>query len=139
LVLTNPSIGVLGDFYVRNLPNKPWFLVNGGRDPLYPVSGVVPVLELLKRAGVALEFHPQPEAGHDTSWWPRLREPFAEFVRKHPRVPLPAHIAWESDRERFGRAHWLVIEALGAAAGEAAFDDFDTVASRGPRDFGMRV
>ena len=140
LVLTNPDVGVEGDFYVRNLANKPWFLVNGGRDPLYPVAGVVPVVELLRRASVPLEFHPQPDAGHDVSWWPRVHDDFAAFVRKHPRAPLPDHIAWESDRpERFGRAHWLVIEALGAAAGEAVFDDFDTVASRGPRDFGLRV
>jgi predicted esterase len=140
LVLTSATIGVEGDFYVRSLANKPWFVVNGGRDPLYPAAGVVPIVELLRRAGVALEFHPQPEAGHDTSWWPRLREPFAEFVRKHPRVPLPDRIFWETDRpERSGRAHWLVIDALGSAAGEASLDDFDTVASRGPRDFGLRL
>jgi predicted esterase len=140
LVLTNPSVGAFGDFYVRNLANKPWFLVNGGRDPLYPAAGVVPVVELLRRAGVPLEFHPQADAGHDVSWWPRMREPFAAFVRQHPRVPLPDRIAWETDRpDRFGRAHWLVIEALGAAAGEAALDDYDTIASRGPRDFGLRV
>jgi predicted esterase len=140
LVLTNPAVGVEGDFYVRNLANKPWFLVNGGRDPLYPAAGVVPVVELLRRAGASLEFHPQPEAGHDVSWWPRLREPFAAFVRQHPRVPLPDRIVWETGRpDRFGRAHWLVIDALGAAAGEATLDDYDEVASRGPRDFGLRV
>jgi predicted esterase len=140
LVLTNPSVGVEGDFYVRNLANKPWFLVNGGRDPLYPAAAVVPIVDLLRRAGVSLEFRPQPEAGHDLSWWPKLREEFAAFVKTHPRDPLPDFVTWETERpERFGRAHWLVIETLGAAAGEATFDDFDAVASLGPRDFGLRV
>jgi hypothetical protein len=138
-VLSNATIGVEGDVYVRNLANKPFFIVNGGRDPLYPASGVAPMLDLFRRAGVSLVFEPQPDAGHDVSWWPQVKDEFAAFVRDHPRDPLPDRLAWETDQPgRFGRAHWLVIDALGATPGDATFDDFDEAAA-GPRDFGMRV
>lgn len=138
-VLSNPEIARDGDVYVRNLANKPWFIVNGGRDPLYPASGVAPMIELFRRAGVPLVYRPQPDAGHDVSWWPQLKDEFAAFVREHPRDPLPDRLTWETDQPaRFGRAHWLVIETLGAVAGDATLEDFDE-AGPGPRDFGMRV
>jgi hypothetical protein len=138
-VLANPDVGAEGDVHVRNLANKPWFIVNGGRDPLYPVTDVLPLIDLLRQAGVPLVFRPRLEAGHDVSWWPEIRAEFEAFVREHPRDPLPDRLVWETDRpERAGRAHWLVIDSLGRAPGETALDDFDT-ALPGPRDFGIRL
>jgi predicted esterase len=138
-VLTNPSVGAEGDIYVRNLANKPFFIVNGGRDPLYPVAGVLPLIELFRSAGVSLLFRPQLEAGHDVSWWPQIKGEYEAFVRNHPRDPLPDRLLWETGRPpQSGRAHWLVVESLGSAPGEARFDDFD-LAGPGPRDFGMRA
>jgi hypothetical protein len=59
-------------------------------------------------------FHPQPEAGHDTSWWPNERDAFAQFVTAHPRQPHPVKLSWETERtDRYNRAHWLVIDQLG--------------------------
>jgi hypothetical protein len=114
VVLRNPETGVTGDLFPTNLLNKPFFVVNGGRDQLYPAALVEPYLEHLSRGGVSITYLPQPEAGHDTSWWPQVRDTFETFAREHRRVPLPDRISWETSEPRTrGRAHWLVIEDVG--------------------------
>ena len=101
-----------GDLFPNNLLNKPLFIVNGGRDPLYPTSVVEPYIEHFKKGGVDLEYTPQPNAGHDTSWWPEVKGSFEQFVAAHPRRPLPDTLTWESGAAFRRRAHWLVIDRL---------------------------
>jgi poly(3-hydroxybutyrate) depolymerase len=126
VVLGNPSIRADGNLHLSNLTNKPFFIVNGGRDPLYPVTHVQTHIDVFKRIGVPLEYRPQPDAGHDTSWWPAERAHFEEFVRSHPRVPHPDQVSWETERtDRFNRAHWLVIDKLGAAASDVDLEDLN--------------
>jgi dienelactone hydrolase len=125
-VLSNPAIKADGDLYASNLTNKPFYIVNGGRDPLYPVSHIETHIAAMKKLGVSLVFSPQPSAGHDTSWWRWERTPYEQFVQKHPRRAHPAKLSWETDRvDRFNRVHWLVIDRLGAASGDATFDTAD--------------
>jgi predicted esterase len=112
-VLANDRIDVGGELFPTNLLNKPLFIVNGSNDLLYPARGIAPYVEHLKRSGVELEYHPQPDAGHNTAWWPDVRETFERFVHDHPRDPLPRRMTWEvTDRQLPGRAHWLVIDRL---------------------------
>ena len=74
---------------------------------------VDPYIAHLKNAGVDLIYRPQPNAGHDTSWWPDLKESFERFVADHPRRPLPDTLSWESGPPNIpSRAHWLVIDRL---------------------------
>ncbi len=113
-VLATPSTRANGQLYAGNMVNKPFFIVNGGRDPLYPVAAVAPHVEMITAAGAEVTFHPQPEAGHDTSWWPTERDAFAQFVTAHPRQPHPVKLSWETERtDRYNRVHWLVIDQLG--------------------------
>ena len=117
MVLANDRIDVGGELFPTNLLNKPFFVVNGGNDPLYPARGVGPYVEHLNRSGVTLEYHPQQDAGHNTAWWPEVRETFERFVREHPRDPLPTRITWEvTDKQLPGRAHWLVIDRVRPSA-----------------------
>lgn len=119
MVLRNETL-VEGDLFPNNLRAKPWFAVNGGRDRLYPTSMVEPYLSHLFRGGVGIEFRPQPDAGHETSWWPEVKGEVDAFLREHRRVPLPDQLSWEAaDTRAAGRAHWLVIEQLGATPGDA--------------------
>ena len=75
----------------------------------------------MKRGGVTLDYHPQPEAGHNTAWWPEMKDTFETFAREHPRNPLPDVLTWETGRTDAGnRAHWLVIDKLGTLPGDAA-------------------
>jgi len=113
-VLATPDTRANGQMYAGNLINKPLFVINGGRDPLYPVQAVRPHIDMLTDAGARVEFRPQPEAGHDLGWWPSERESFERFVRAHPRDPHPDVLSWETERtDRYNRVHWLVITGLG--------------------------
>jgi hypothetical protein len=110
-----------GLIFPNNLRNKPIFAVNGGRDPLYPTRVVDPTIEQMKRGGVSVDYHPQPNAGHNTAWWPEVKDTFEAFVREHPRTPLPDTLTWEVGNSiEHHRAHWLVIDRLGAQKGDAA-------------------
>ncbi len=110
-----------GTLFPNNLRNKPLFAVNGGRDPLYPTAVVDPYIGHMKRGGVSVDYHPQPNAGHNTAWWPEVKETFEAFVREHPRRPLPDVLTWETgDTAAGNRAHWLVIDRLGAIASRSA-------------------
>lgn len=132
-VLATPSTRANGQLYAGNLVNKPLFIVNGGRDPLYPLSAVQPHVAMLSAAGATVVFRPQPDAGHDTNWWPAERAAFERFVRDHPREPHPAALSWESERtDRYNRAHWLVIDQLGGRPGaDAGLLDVNTFGVQG--------
>ena len=120
LVLANAYLANSDRLFPNNLRNKPLFVVNGGRDPLYPTKVVEPSVQHLKKSGVEIDYHPQPDAGHDTSWWPEVKDRFESFVRDHPRNPLPDTLTWEiGPGDANTRAHWLVIDRLGAQPGDA--------------------
>jgi hypothetical protein len=65
-------------------------------------------------AGVEIAYYPQPEAGHNTSWWPTVRDTFEQFVADHPREPNPDKLTWETAGLQHNRAHWLVIDKIGS-------------------------
>ena len=132
-VLASPSTAADGQMHVANLRNKPFFVVNGGQDRLYPISSVVPFLQLFVNAGVQVEFRPRPEAGHNMEWWDEESPRLDAFIVARTRWPLPDRLAWETESaERFNRAHWLVITELGDVEGESDFDDFNEIASSPP-------
>jgi hypothetical protein len=85
---------------------------------LYPISEVEPFVKHLM-TGVDIEYHPQPDAGHNTAWWPDVKDTFEKFVREHPRDPHPDKLTWETANLEHNRAHWLVIDQLGAQPGDA--------------------
>lgn len=138
LVLKNEIASADGDVFPNNLRNRPLFVVNGGRDPLYPTSVVDPVLEQLKLGGVDVEYHPQALAGHDTSWWPEVQDAFERFVGERPRQALPDTLTWETS-DAPARAFWLVVDRLAdARATDAPLPDLNEHASRPVPDFGVR-
>jgi hypothetical protein len=84
---------------------------------------------------------PQPAAAHDTSWWPELKDSFERFVADHPRVPLPDALSWEAGPPNIpSRAHWLVIERLGAERlQQPSLPDVNRMATPPAADFGIRA
>jgi acetyl esterase/lipase len=113
MVLANVDTGIRDDLYPNNLRNKPMFVVNGGRDRLYPISAVEPYVLHMKKTGVAIDYHPQPLGEHNTAWWPDVKDSFEKFAADHPRDPSPARLTWETSNLKHNRAHWLVIDKLG--------------------------
>lgn len=125
-VLGNPAVRAEGELYANNLANRPFYIVNGGRDPLYPVAHVATHVEAYKRLGVSLVFRPQPDAGHDTSWWPYERGLFEQFVKQKPRAAHPPRVSWETERtDRFNRADWLIVDMIGPSETDASFENLD--------------
>jgi predicted esterase len=138
LVLRNETSAADGDLFPNNLRNKPMFIVNGGRDPQYPTSMVDPYVDHLKNGGVDLVYRPQPNAAHDTSWWPELKDTFEAFVAEHPRRPLPDTLTWESG-DTPDRAHWLVFDRLAARrADDPVLPDLNKRPSTPAAEFGIR-
>ena len=119
MVLANPDTGITAPLYPNNLRDKPWYLINGGRDRLYPIAAVEPYVMHLKKAGVAMDYHPRPDGEHNTAWWPDVKESFEQFVATHPRNPSPARLTWETSDLAHNRAHWLVIDRLGTTSTDA--------------------
>jgi hypothetical protein len=117
MVIANDSIDD-GQVFPNNLRNKPEFVVNGGKDPLYPTSEVEPFVRQMM-SGVDIEYHPQPEAGHNTAWWPDVKDMFETFVVNHSRDPHPDKLTWETASTEHNRAHWLVIDQLGTQPEDA--------------------
>ena len=133
-VLSNPTSDVDGDMHVTNLRNKPFFVVNGANDRLYPAGSVGQYVRLFLEAGGVVDFRPQADSGHDMRWWPREASSIDAFVQDTHRVPLPDELSWETESvEEFNRAHWLVIDELGAVDGESELDPFNTLVDQGAR------
>jgi hypothetical protein len=139
-VLASHDLDVDGPMFPGNLRNKPFFIVNGERDPLYPTTIVEPAIAHYRKIEMTIDYRPQAGAGHNTQWWPRVKDSFEAFVREHPRAPLPDVLTWETATTlAFNRAHWLIIDALGAAPGERALDDPNLIASESRLEFGIRT
>lgn len=117
------------DLFPNNLRNKPFFVVNGGRDPLYPMRAIEPSVNHLKAHGVELEYRPQVNGVHNTAWWPDVADSFEAFVSSHPRNPLPDKLTWQSRATRFdNRADWLIIDKLALrSTSEAPLEDVNHV------------
>ncbi len=138
MVLRNEIAEADGDLFPNNLVNKPLFIVNGGRDPQYPTSMVDPYVDHLKTGGMDLVYRPQPNAAHDTSWWPDVKESFERFVAEHPRQPLPDALTWETG-DVPSRAHWVVIDRLAARRpGDLTLPDLNRRSTARALDFGIR-
>jgi poly(3-hydroxybutyrate) depolymerase len=117
MVLANNDIDDRQNF-PNNLRNRPLFIINGGEDPLYPTSAVEPYIRHLANNGVKVSYHPQPEAGHNTAWWPEMKNTFEKFVADNPRAAHPDTLTWETGNTVHNRIHWLIIDKAGAQPGE---------------------
>lgn len=118
-VLANPATGVDAEMFVSNLANKPFYVVSGEKDRLYPSTRVAPFVDEFRKAGTEVDFRVVP-GGHNTRWWNQEAEAIDDFMTSHPREPLPDELTWETERaDRFGRLHWLLIEALAAESGRS--------------------
>ena len=134
MVLANDEIDD-GEIFPINLRNKPLFAINGGRDPLYPIRVVQPYVDHLMHNGVQLAFYPQPDAAHNTSWWPEMKDTFEKFVSDHPRNPDPDTLVWETADLSHNRAHWLVIDKLADKPEADVVDDMNVLIPEAMSDF----
>jgi hypothetical protein len=140
-VLRSSNVSVDGELFPNNFLNKPFFIVNGGRDPLYPTTLVEPYIRHMVEGGVTVKYLPQPEAVHNTAWWPDVKDTYEAFVREHPRTPVPETITWETDlTPGTNRAHWLVIDKLSKPKPESdRLSDLNDLVAAPVANFGIRA
>ena len=127
-VIGNPRL--VGDehMFVANLTNRPFYVVNGEIDRLYPALSMEPFVALFRQAGTEVVFRPQARSGHSVRWWPSEAAAIDAFIEANARRPLPNRLTWETERtDRSNRHHWLLITELGAVDGESVLDDFNTL------------
>ena len=140
VVLGTPSVRAEGELYPGNAVNAPFYVVNTGRDRLYPAHVIALYVDHLRKLGGAVVYRVYPELEHSTEWWPNERPELEAFVHDHPREPLPDTISWQTERvDRFNRARWLIIDRLGAVAGESRLPDTNLLRRGRELDFGLRV
>ena len=138
MALAGRTLG-LGDLFPNNLLNRPYLVVNGARDPLYPTMQMDPVVRHLRAGGVSVAYFPQANAGHDTTWWPEVRPAFERFVREHPRNPLPDRLTWQrGEDDPFDRTHWLIVDRL-RAGDSPMLPDVNVIPTPPALQFGVRI
>ena len=124
LVLANRDARIEGNLYLGNLANCPLYIENGDEDPLYPAETVTPIVDAMKKAGIAPVYHIMRNDKHDVHWWPEERGFYEMFVHSHPRAAHPERLSWETDRtDRFNRVRWLVIDKLGVRKSDTTLED----------------
>jgi hypothetical protein len=79
---------------------------------------MAPFLEAFRSVGGDFVFTVKP-GGHNTRWWPEETANIERFIEAHPRQPHPDRVLWATERtDRYNRAHWLVIDEIGAILGD---------------------
>ena len=138
-VLRSSNVRLDGEMFPNNFLDKPFFIVNGGEDPLYPTSLVEPYIKHMVEGGVTVKYLPQPNAVHNTAWWPDVKDTYEAFVREHPRTAVPDRLTWETDLTAgTNRAHWLVIDKLAKPSAEAAhLNDLNDLVGAPVANFGI--
>ena len=130
-VLLNPGTGTDGQVHLANLTNKPLFIVSGETDRLYPARLMAPFLETFGRVGVDFAFTAKP-GGHNTRWWPEETDNIERFIDAHPRDPHPHRVLWATElTDRYNRAHWMVIDEIGAISGDGERGDLAALTADG--------
>lgn len=116
-----PVAGAGGhEVFLPNAANKPMAVVNTTADSLYPAKLVTPFIEAMREAGARVDYKVYEDIGHTPAYWPQERSRLAGFVEKTVRAPHPAEITWETaDPARFGRTHWIRIDAVDEGIGDA--------------------
>ncbi len=131
-VLNNPAAATDGQLFLTNLSNKPFFVVSGDRDRLYPSVSLAPYIERFRQAGASIVYRPQRNGGHDMSWVPEEQDNISRFLAENVRDPLPDSLSWESGESlRYNRFHWLLIDELGATEEDSEFPDVEAFNIRG--------
>ena len=142
LVLRNRDLRLRGALFPHNLTNKPFFVVNGGKDPLYPAAGVAPFLTQFKagglRPGLPAAARGRPQHGVVARGEGRLRGVRARApARAAPGARSPGRPTTRRHAEP-RRTGWSSTGSAPPRPGEALPDINDFAAGEEP-NFGVRA
>lgn len=100
--------------YLHNLLGKSLYVVNGGKDQLYPADTVAPFVQAMKQAGANVTNQVHPDAGHDPGYLAVEMPRLVEYLKTTVRAPHPDRLAFETiEPGASARNHWIVVDKLG--------------------------
>lgn len=126
--------------YLPNLYNRPLYIVNTGKDQLYPVKSLMPYIDGICKTAREVTFKVYQEIGH--TWGYKDKEaPFIlEFMKRTERELFPSKLEWETASPEFGRVvhhgavhrgvDWLKIEKIEDIGNNAEFEDINPIITR---------
>lgn len=131
----NGSIGVVArrdtggfPYDALNARGTSWYATHGDEDVLYPTKAMAPAMEVLRKAGVALEWRTFEGVGHRKDLvLERDRERMGAWIEARRREPLPGTVDWVvRDAARYGRAFWVRVLEVAETQGDpfAGEEDF---------------
>ncbi|MCI0340405.1 MAG: PDZ domain-containing protein [Planctomycetales bacterium] len=118
----HPAIASQGSsrqLYLENLRATPLFVAHTQDDTDFPLTTLLPHLDAAIALGSPLRRLVHPEGGHSPAYFQPHEEEFAKFVLEARREPHAREVSWRAAHVETGRRHWLEVEELGAAAGDA--------------------
>jgi len=116
-----PLIGHMG---VANLDNKmptfavnlsaaPHYVVNTGKDNLYPAKEMKKTVDASNDAGAQITFKEYKDLGHSTeNFIDEELKNIGDFFVNHPRIPLKSSIRWEASEVEYSRYLWFRIDSV---------------------------
>ncbi|NOX50339.1 MAG: hypothetical protein GXP16_07365, partial [Gammaproteobacteria bacterium] len=104
---------------LQNMSTRPWYLINGAADKLYPVDTLDPYFHMFDKFQVDYVSRVQPGMGHGVKW-NDLKDDVHSFVQDHPRTNVPRSLYWQTTPSaEYRRSHWLVIGRIDETAKQA--------------------
>jgi hypothetical protein len=118
--------------YSTNFKNTPFYIVNGGRDRLYPRQEVLPYLRLFRKINPQAIVTVVDSAGHNLNWLPVLKDSIDRYAAGHLRNPFPEELTWTTDSDKeYNRFRYVIIEKLGSMKPEKMPDELNEIEVNG--------
>lgn len=109
------------DIYLKNLVNRPLYIVHSELDALRPIMQVRAVIKALQEVSKSILFKEYPAMVHYDKHL-ELDLPRANlFLRKTIRNPFPSDIYLESNSESYSRCDWLKVTGFDLLKDKAAW------------------
>ncbi len=122
--------------FLRTLSNRPLYVVNTGKDVLYPTTHVRPFIDAMRTLGVRVTYRPFESMPHAPLFLPDERGRIVDWLLRTRRPAHPKAVWIESDRPM--HVDWLELEAIGDdTAALDAFPDVNPVVPPVRRPFGI--
>jgi predicted esterase len=125
--------------YPRNMVNRPLYVVNTQDDQLYPAASILPYLEALMKANVAVRFTSYPGIGHNPAYRDEQNPLIAKFMADTARDPLPARLSFETADLEINRMSWLTILEFGETKNAPDFKDVNVMMPGGRVRIGVQI
>ncbi len=125
--------------HLRNLCNRPLYVVNTGRDTLYPAAMVTPLIEAMKKAGANVTYVVHEDVPHRPDYMEAERPRIWKWMQEVRRDPLARSLVWETADVKCGRVQWLTVTNLGRSGGQDVFPDLNPGITRGRVVLGVRL